>query len=228
MRLGPCDDWTSIDLVEADPRVCATEGSGDPTPDFGEYVQRATEAMWVLTGRRFGVCTATVRPVRRGCGCACPGSCGDEGIALHSPLVSVNSVTIDGDDFADFHVRNARTIHRSDSKAWPSSQDMGKPTTEAGTFAITYTFGVEPPLLVKKATTELAVQYYLLDSESAQCQLPMGTVKATYQGLTVDMQRAMESSNRLISDAVGSYPMGAGAPPDAWFTSDWDLVIVSA
>lgn len=226
MRFGPCDDWTTAEAIEADKRYCVPEGE---TVDLADYAHRATEAMWVLTGRRFGVCTATVRPVRSGCANPCaPSSYGTEGILLHDPLVSVDSVTIDGAPFADYHVRNGRTIHRSDHKAWPSSQDLGKPTTETGTFSITYTFGVDPPLVVAKATTELAVQYMLLDQASANCQLPMGTTTATYQGLTVDMQRAMESSAPLIQNAVNSYPMGAGAPSDIWGGGDWELVIVSA
>lgn len=226
MRLAPCDDWTTAEAVEADPRICVPDEVEFPA---AAYVQRATEAMWPLTGRRFGTCTATVRPVRRGCGCACDFGCGDDGgILLHSPFVSVDSVTIDGEPFVDYHIRNGRTIHRSDNKAWPSTQDLGKPTTETNTFAITYTYGVEPPEFVKKATLELAVQLALLDQQSAQCQLPSGAGTVTYQGITIDMERALATSNAVISSALNAYPMGAGAPPDAWFASDWDLVIVSA
>lgn len=224
MMFLPCVPWITADQIAADPRVCP-EGSGDPTPDFDPYVTRATEALWVLTGRRFGVCSATVRPLRRGCGCGC--GCGG-GITLHSPLVSVDGVTIDGEPFTSFYVRDGRAIYRSDHAEWPASQDLGLPTSAPGTFSITYTYGVEPPEVVKKGTLELAVQYVLLDRESSMCQLPMGTTRATYQGLTVDMERALESSNRLVADAVNSYPMGAGAPPDAWHHSPWELAIVSA
>jgi len=57
--LRPCEPWSdqaSCDL--------------DPAP-AGELVERAitvaTELLWALSGRRFGICTATVRPCRKAC-----------------------------------------------------------------------------------------------------------------------------------------------------------------
>lgn len=227
MRFLPCDPWVEESEVADDPRICP-EGSGEPLLDVTAYITRATEAMWVLTGRRFGVCSASVRPVRNRR--PYPGSwhCTDDGIALHSPLVSVDEVRLDGALFTDYQIRNGRTIHRTDGEAWPEHQDLAKPVTEDGTLEITYTYGTPPPMMVSRATRELAVQYVLLDRESELCQLPMGAKRVTYQGLTIDMERALESSNRLISDAVNSYPMGAGAPSDLWFADDWELVLVSA
>ena len=230
MRLTPCDDWTSIAAIEADPRYCAPEGSGEPEADLSEYVLRATEAMWVITGRRFGVYTTTVRPRRRGCVSGCsPVRCRcDDGILLHQPIESVDLVMIDGVEFEDYHVRNGRTIHRTDGKAWPPNQDLGLPDTEVDTFSITYTFGVAPPPLVLRATRELAVQFWMLDNDIAGCSLPYGTKTITRQGMTVDIERALESSNRLVNDAANAYPMSSGMPSDAWFASDWELIIVSA
>lgn len=230
MQLTPCDDWTSIAAIEADPRYCAPEGSGEPEEDLSEYVLRATEAMWVITGRRFGVCTTTVRPRRRGCASGCsPVRCRcDDGILLHQPMESVDLVMIDGVEFLDYQVRNGRTIHRTDGEAWPPNQDLSLPDTEVGTFSITYTYGVAPPPLVLRATRELAVQFWMLDNDIAGCSLPYGTKTITRQGMTVDIERALESSNRLVNDAANAYPMTSGMPSDAWFASDWELIIISA
>lgn len=230
MRLTPCDDWTTIEAIEADSRYCAPEGSGEPEVDLGEYVLSATEAMWIITGRRFGVCSATVRPRRCGCACGCsPTRCAcDTGIALHAPLVSVDQVMVDGVEFTDYHVRNDRTIHRNDGAAWPASQNLGLPDTEVGTFSISYTYGAAPPPLVLRATRELAIQFWMLDNDIAGCSLPYGTKTITRQGMTVDVERALESSNRLVNDAANAYPMNAGMPSDAWLPGDWELVVVSA
>lgn len=230
MQLTPCDDWTSIAAIEADPRYCAPEGSGEPEVDLSEYVLRATEAMWVITGRRFGVCTTTVRPRRRGCVSGCsPVRCRcDDGILLHQPMESVDLVMIDGVEFLDYQVRNGRTIHRTDGEAWPPSQDLSLPDTEVDTFSVTYTYGIAPPALVLRATRELAVQFWMLDNDIAGCSLPTGTKTITRQGMTIDIERALESSNRLVNDAANAYPMSSGMPSDAWFASDWELIIISA
>jgi hypothetical protein len=230
MQLTPCDDWTSIAAIEADPRYCAPEGSGEPEDDLSEYVLRATEAMWVITGRRFGVCTTTVRPRRRGCVSGCsPVRCRcDDGILLHQPMESVDLVMIDGVEFLDYQVRNGRTIHRTDGESWPPNQDLNLPDTEVDTFSVTYTYGIAPPALVLRATRELAVQFWMLDNDIAGCSLPYGTKTITRQGMTIDIERALESSNRLVNDAANAYPMTSGMPSDAWFASDWELIIISA
>ena len=221
---GPCDLWVDpLDLLD-DPRLCEG-GSGDPTPDMTPYARRATEAMWVITGRRFGVCSATVRPVKRGCSNSCIRSCSDDdGILLHDPIVSVDEVRIDGLVVSDYHVRNHRSLHRNSGR-WPTRQNLGAPNTDPDTFSITYTFGVEPPEMVKAATAELAIQYWLLDEARSDCQLPMGTTSVSRQGMTVDIDRALQSSTRIISDAAASYPLGV--PADAWFASDWELLVIS-
>ena len=55
-----------------------------------------------------------------------------------------------------------------------------------------------------------------------------GTKTITRQGMTIDIERALESSNRLVNDAANAYPMSSGMPSDAWFASDWELIIISA
>ena len=68
----------------------------------------------------------------------------------------------------------------------------------------------------------------MLDNDVAGCSLPYGTKTVTRQGMTVDIERALESSNRLVNDAANAYPMNAGMPSDAWLPGDWELVVVSA
>lgn len=58
---APCSPWTPtfcIDLGSLDPAVQAATGLG---------LQIATDLLWPLSGRRYGLCEATIRPCRREC-----------------------------------------------------------------------------------------------------------------------------------------------------------------
>lgn len=58
---APCTPWTPtfcIDLGSLDPAVQAATGLG---------VSIASDLLWSLSGRRYGVCEATIRPCRRAC-----------------------------------------------------------------------------------------------------------------------------------------------------------------
>ena len=225
MRLAPCDEWVTVEQIEADPRFCPP-GEDVPEPDLEGFAQRATEAMWVLTGRRFGVCTATVRPRR--CGPVCGCSCGCEGgIPLHYPVISIDSVKVSGVTVPHYLI-DGYLLHRKDGKPWPTTQSLALDDDEVGAFAITYTYGVPAPPTVIKGAVELAVQFYLQDIKSPYCQLPFGTSKVTRQGMTLDMEKALESSNRFIQDAINLYPMGMGLPSDVMTTGGWELLIRSA
>lgn len=56
--LEPCETWTPIWACDV---TCLS-----PTVT-GQAVEVATEVLWALSGRQFGVCTTTVRPCRRTC-----------------------------------------------------------------------------------------------------------------------------------------------------------------
>ena len=68
---------------------------------------------------------------------------------------------------------------------WPSCAQMDLPSTESGTFEVTYTYGQDPPQIGREAARELACQVYLACS-GAECQLPQGTTRITRQGLTIE------------------------------------------
>lgn len=54
----PCEPWG----------LTWTCDSGCLSPEVtGQSVQAATEILWALTGRQFGLCTVTIRPCRRTC-----------------------------------------------------------------------------------------------------------------------------------------------------------------
>lgn len=55
---GPCAAWDQI--------WCCDLPTGSEAVT-GQAVQAATEVLWQLSGQRFGLCTATLRPCRRDC-----------------------------------------------------------------------------------------------------------------------------------------------------------------
>lgn len=58
LDVGPCEDWP----------VYWTCDISTYAPELTGYaVSTATRVLWALSGRRFGTCTATLRPCRAGC-----------------------------------------------------------------------------------------------------------------------------------------------------------------
>lgn len=55
---GPCDSW---------PVVWPCDVSCESPTTTGSAARFATEVIWGLSGRQFGLCTVTLRPCRRGC-----------------------------------------------------------------------------------------------------------------------------------------------------------------
>lgn len=56
---GPCDPW---------PALWSCDVSCESPDVTGRAVQFATEVLWALSGRQFGLCTVTLRPCRSTCG----------------------------------------------------------------------------------------------------------------------------------------------------------------
>ena len=55
---GPCEDW---------PVIWNCDLTGASAVITGAALAAASEMLWALSGRRFGLCTTTIRPCRRGC-----------------------------------------------------------------------------------------------------------------------------------------------------------------
>lgn len=60
LQTAPCD-WPIVD-----PTCCPSWAGADPALK-ARVTEVATEILWALSGRRFGVCPVTVRPCRRPC-----------------------------------------------------------------------------------------------------------------------------------------------------------------
>lgn len=110
------------------------------------------------------------------------------------PVVDITEVKIDGAvvDPAGYRLDKWRYLIRlSDpgppvvARAWPGCQDLSLDDTQAGTFSVSYEYGVDPPQLGKDAAAALACQLWLA-CNGADCKLPTGTTRVTRQGITVE------------------------------------------
>lgn len=78
---------------------------------------------------------------------------------------------------------------QGDVQTWPSCQALDLPSDEPGTFEVTYTSGMNPPVAGVLAAKELACQAFLACSPTlaGECVLPAGATRITRQGLTIDL-----------------------------------------
>jgi hypothetical protein len=68
---------------------------------------------------------------------------------------------------------------------WPRCQNLALPTTEPGTWSVSYTYGQAPPTSGVLAAKQLACELYTAVA-GGTCVLPTGTTRVTRQGVTVD------------------------------------------
>lgn len=110
-------------------------------------------------------------------------------------------------------------------KKWPGCQNLALPTTEEGTWEVTYTYGQSPPTAGVLAAKQLACQLYN-SSYGGQCALPAGATKVTRQGITIDRTLFLQWGLKdgmwqtglpLIDSFLQAYnPMGARRRPAVW------------
>lgn len=97
-----------------------------------------------------------------------------------------------GDGAPTYRLDKWRFLTRMDDPAqpdvqamWPQCQNLTLNDDQPGTFAIRYTYGVDPPLVGMEAARQLGCQLSLAMSGKA-CQLPAGVTQTTKQGVTVN------------------------------------------
>lgn len=136
------------------------------------------------------------------------GGCGCEPIdridLAGYPVREITEVKIDGVVIPEFELggnRNWRLDKNrfltrmadedGNARAWPACQRMDEDDDEVGTFAVSYRYGQDPPLLGSLAAAQLACQFYWGATGSTDCQLPSGTIRITRQGVTIDKMAAL-------------------------------------
>ncbi len=182
---------------------------------FDSAAEAASDLLFELSGRQFaGECERTVRPGCDGCMCGyqvlsrgyvigpwafgwpllnlctdCSIACSPSMVKLAGvPIREVSEVLVDGDVVpeADYTIVNQRYLVRLDNGHWPWEQNLTLPDTDDHTFAVTYTFGKDPPELGVMAAAELGCQLYSACGSLENCALPLGTVRVIQQGVVVE------------------------------------------
>jgi hypothetical protein len=117
-----------------------------------------------------------------GCGSLCQ-------ITLPPPVGRVDEVKVDGQVLpaSAYRVDNAAHLVRVDGQCWPDCQDLSKPDTEVGTFAVTYLNAVPLGALGEYAAGLLACEFAKACSGNAKCRLPTGVTQITRQGVSMDL-----------------------------------------
>lgn len=138
-----------------------------------------TGLSWLWDGRRRGGC----RPV--------------SSVKLAGyPVRAIVEVKIDGVaiDPAGYRLDRQRDLIRMRDPAaptkrvlWPGCQKLDLEDTEAGTFAVTYTWGQDPPRGGVKAAAQLAAELARA-CNGGECKIPSGVVRSTRAGVTIERE----------------------------------------
>lgn len=119
--------------------------------------------------------------------------------------VKIDGVALDEDEY---RLDDNRTLVRMRDAAepntrlsWPACQIMDLNDTEEGTFAVTYTYGADPPRSGQAAAAALACQLYAACTEGVECELPENVVRVVRAGITFEKVSALASL--LLEGATG-------------------------
>lgn len=144
------------------------------------------------------------------------GTCGSEcdcdtvpSVALPGPVDSVVEVLVDGTpvDPAVYRVDNRRLLVRQDGGRWPVCNDLSAPTTEPGTWQVTYLRGLPVPQGGQLAAGLLACEMAKAVCGDSSCKLPQRVQSITREGVTT-----------LLLDGFDGLESGQTG---IWFVDSW-------
>lgn len=220
--IEPCSPWVTGDDLVACPSCDVA--SSDPAV-FDEAARTASAILFRLTGQKFtGGCERTIRPAPRdpchhwrgpapyggwvsvwdpwrvglwGCG-------GSPFLDLYgAPVREVTEVLIGGVvlDPASYRLDQGHVLTRMDGHNWPSCQNLALPTTEAGTFQVSYRWGADVPQAGIDAAIQLGCEVAKLCSgQDADCDLPANVQSVIRQGVSYTLA---PQQDRVLTKPVG-------------------------
>lgn len=97
-------------------------------------------------------------------------------------------------------VRTAIPGPPAQDRFWPSCQDLSMPDSEAGTFAITHTWGADVPPVGRMAAAQLARELWAAINGNA-CALPTKVTKVVRAGIT--LERVVPIAQMLREGSTG-------------------------
>lgn len=196
---------------------CLPEPSSDDTVGIVKRdaaISLASDVLWALSGRQFGICDALVRPCpddgdpRRtptsgvtsyllswegdrwvNWWCGCSGGCrlsGPRAVHLPGPAQEVTAVTVAGvvQDTSSYTLEG-NVLYRVGSP-WPR-QDLGRPAGEVNTWTVAYLRGHPVPAGVDTLTGLLAKEFLAACSGEGKCRLPRTVTSVSRQGVSYQL-----------------------------------------
>jgi hypothetical protein len=203
-----------------------------PTTSYavtGQAAEIATEILYGLSGRQFGLCEQKVRPCRSDCfeddsrftyprpaliqgqwfnltcgdctsGCSCTTV---SEVVLPGPVHDIVQVKVDGivQTSSTYRLDDWRLLVRLND-TWPLCNDLNLEDTEVGTWSVTFHTGVEVPALGQLACAELATEIAKAITCDNSCVLPKPVQSITRQGLTVSL---LDPNEIFANGKIGLY-----------------------
>lgn len=181
----------------------------------GTAVQMASEILWGLTARRFGLCEVTLRPCRRDCftgaldtgGYPSPAlvdgrwyniACGDctsscsctrvSEVILPGPVHDIVNVKINGVTLVpsvDYRLDDFRILVRLGGSQWPLCNDLNLTDDQSGTWSVTLNQGEEVPTLGRVAVGTLGLELAKSLVCDSTCMLPKPVQSLSRQGINI-------------------------------------------
>lgn len=177
-------------LCELVVRPCREEcggGSGRELLGF-PWTPRLHEGQW--TNVACGKCSTG--------SCSCSEICE---VRLPGPIESITQVLLDGValDPSEYQVNKRRTLVRLGGECWPTCQEMGLPSTEPGTWEVTYLRGKPVPAGGQAALAELACELCLACLGDKACALPKRVTSISRDGVSFAMLDPMTFINEGLT-----------------------------
>lgn len=201
---GLCAPWTPI-------FTCSLPtGAGTVS---GTALQAASETLYALSGRQFGLCTVTLRPCRSDCfqevlplprpeliggqwfNVACGAGCGDNcgctsisEVILVGQISAVTAVKVDGVTLTkdvDYRLDDLRRLVRLGGHSWPRCNELNLADTQVGTWSVTVQTGVDVPALGELAVGVLTIEFAKAMLCDNTCQLPKPVQSLARQGVNI-------------------------------------------
>jgi hypothetical protein len=163
------------------------------------------------------------------CGCAPVSEVTLAGVPIREITeVLIDGVALDPTEYALMEpnrlvrVRDIAEPHRR--LVWPGCQIIDLPETEEGTFAISYTYGADPPQAGRTAAAALACQIWQACSPGGECDLPENVTRIVRDGITMEtgnMAAAALKSGMTGIAAIDSFIGQFGTTGAAGRSSVW-------
>jgi hypothetical protein len=143
------------------------------------------------------------------------------------PVTSITQVKIGGvvQAASTYRLDAWRRLVCTNGNVWPVCQDLTRQDTDQGTWSVSFTHGMEPPLLGKQAACQLACQLKIA-MDGGACQLPEAVTRVVRQGVTLEkgslsaLMKAIGSGTTglaLIDTFLATYnPLGMRRRPAVW------------